>query len=36
MTRNLTLAALAAGLFAAAPALAQDKGAKIKGPKERC
>lgn len=36
MTRNLTLAALAAGLLAAAPVLAQDKGAKIKGPKERC
>lgn len=36
MTRNLTLAALAAGFLAAAPVLAQDKGAKIKGPKERC
>lgn len=36
MTRNITLAALAAGLLAAAPVLAQDKGAKIKGPKERC
>lgn len=36
MTRNLTLAALAAGLLAAGPVLAQDKGAKIKGPKERC
>ena len=36
MKTSLTLAALAAGLLAAAPALAQDKGAKIKGPKERC
>ena len=36
MTRNLTLAALAASLLAAAPALAQDKGASIKGPKEKC
>jgi uncharacterized membrane protein len=36
MTRNLTLAALAAALFATGPALAQDKGAKIKGPKEKC
>jgi uncharacterized membrane protein len=36
MTRSLTLAAIAAGLIAAGPALAQDKGAKIKGPKERC
>lgn len=35
MTRNLTLAALAAGLLAAGPALAQDKSA-IKGPKEKC
>jgi uncharacterized membrane protein len=33
MTRNLTLAALAVGLLAAGPALAQDK---IKGPKEKC
>jgi uncharacterized membrane protein len=36
MTRNLTLAALAAGLLAAGSALAQDKGAKIKGAKEKC
>ena len=36
MTRNITLAALAAGLLAAGPALAQDKGASIKGAKERC
>jgi uncharacterized membrane protein len=36
MTRNLTLAALAAGLLAAGPTLAQNKGASIKGPKERC
>ena len=36
MNRNLTLAALAAGLLAAGPVLAQDKGASIKGPKEKC
>ena len=36
MTRNFTLAALAAGLLAAGSALAQDKGASIKGPKEKC
>jgi uncharacterized membrane protein len=36
MTRNLTLAALAAGLLAAGPALAQDKGASSKGAKEPC
>jgi uncharacterized membrane protein len=36
MTRNLTLAALAAAFLAAGPAFAQDKGAKIKGPKEKC
>jgi uncharacterized membrane protein len=36
MTRNLTLAALAAGLLATGPALAQDKGTSIKGPKEKC
>jgi uncharacterized membrane protein len=36
MKSNLTLAALAAGLLAAAPALAQDHGAKVKGAKEKC
>ena len=36
MNTNLTLAALAAALLAAGPALAQDKGASIKGPKEKC
>jgi uncharacterized membrane protein len=36
MTRNITLAALAAGLLAVGPALAQDNGASIKGPKEKC
>ena len=39
MNRNLTIAALAAfsaGLLAAGPATAQDKGASIKGEKERC
>ena len=36
MKTSLTIAAFAAGLLAAAPALSQDKGAKIKGPKERC
>jgi uncharacterized membrane protein len=36
MTRNITLAALAAGLLAVGPALAQDKGASIKGAKEKC
>ena len=39
MNRTLTIAALAAfsaGLLAAGPAAAQDKGASIKGEKERC
>ena len=42
MNRTLTNAALAAltalsaGLLAAGPAVAQDKGASIKGEKERC
>jgi uncharacterized membrane protein len=39
MNRTLsiaTLAALSAGLLAATPAAAQDKGASIKGEKERC
>lgn len=39
MNRTLSIAALAAlsaGLLAAAPASAQDKGASIKGEKERC
>ena len=31
-----TLTALSAGIFAAASAVAQDKGASIKGEKERC
>ena len=39
MNRNLTIAALAAlsaGVLAAGSAAAQDKGASIKGAKERC
>lgn len=32
----ITLAALAAGVLAAAPVLAQDKGASVKGEKEKC
>lgn len=36
MNRSLTLAALAAGVLAAGTAAAQDKGASIKGEKERC
>lgn len=36
MTSKQTLVALAAGVFAALPALAQDKGASIKGAKEKC
>ncbi len=35
-TSAITLAALAAGVLAATPALAQDKGASIKGEKEKC
>jgi uncharacterized membrane protein len=36
MNRTLTIAALAAGVLAAGTAAAQDKGASIKGEKERC
>jgi uncharacterized membrane protein len=36
MNTNLAFAALAAALLAAGPALAQDKGASIKGAKEKC
>ena len=36
MNRTLTIAALAAGVLAAGSAAAQDKGASIKGEKERC
>jgi len=36
MTSKQTLVALAAGVFAALPALGQDKGASIKGAKEKC
>jgi uncharacterized membrane protein len=36
MNTHLTFAALAAALIAAGPALGQDKGASIKGPKEKC
>ncbi len=35
-TSALTLAALAAGVIAASSAVAQDKGASIKGEKEKC
>lgn len=35
-TATLTLAALAAGILAAGPSLAQDKGAATKGEKEKC
>ena len=36
MNRTFTIAALAAGVLAAGTAAAQDKGASIKGEKERC
>jgi uncharacterized membrane protein len=36
MNRTLTIAALAAGVLAAGSAAAQDKGASIKGEKEKC
>jgi len=36
MNSKQTLVALAAGVLAAMPAIAQDKGASIKGEKERC
>ena len=36
MNRTLTIAALAAGVLSAGTAVAQDKGASIKGEKERC
>jgi len=36
MQRSLALAAIAAGVLAAGTATAQDKGASIKGEKERC
>lgn len=36
MNRTLAIAALAAGAFATGSAIAQDKGASIKGEKERC
>jgi uncharacterized membrane protein len=36
MNRTLTIAALAAGVLAAGTAVAQDKGASIKGEKEKC
>ena len=36
MNRTLTVAALAAGVLSAGTVVAQDKGASIKGEKERC
>ena len=36
MNRTLTIAALAAGVLAAGTVIAQDKGASIKGAKEKC